>query len=104
MKTVLVYPDVPAGLIDCIRMIDYSRMSREDINSKLRQLEELAATKLPIRQTHLRPSAPVVVPTDTPDGGIALINKFYYGHLTRGQISLAYGLINMWIRANLPTR
>lgn len=103
-KRVYVHRDVPVRLVECIRRIDFSRIRPEEVPVYLRRLEELARKKLPYRQAGSRPDMPVDIADDTPEAGIDLINRFYYGNLSRTQLVVADSLITAWIKNNLPTR
>lgn len=107
MKTVYVYTDVPDELIECIRMIDYSRIPKHEQQAQLQKLHNIASTqsRLQMRLTGngMHPTRAVSVPSTLPDTAIDLVNRFWYGALRPTEKLFAYGAIKLWIKRNLPT-
>lgn len=106
-RTVYLYDDVPNELIDCIRMIDYSRIPKHEQQSQLQKLEDIASkqSRLQRRVTGngMYPTRAVSVPSTLPDAAIDLVNTFWYGALRPTEKLFAYGAIKLWIKRNLPT-
>lgn len=103
--SLFVYDDVPQELLDCLNVIDFSRIPADDLAAKLQLLREYGRKYLPARTNFTRSNTPSrkKIRMHVPQVALDVINEFDFRDVPYLQRVGLKPIFMKWVKNNLPT-